>query len=64
MGDPSCFRKDISLGFEVGSVDEKLAFLKEKGVSVHRAPVMPNPHIHFFFILDPDGLEIQFAERS
>lgn len=59
-----CFGKGISLGFEVESVDGKLAFLREKGVSVHRAPVMPNPHIRFFYILDPDGLEIQFVERS
>jgi lactoylglutathione lyase len=57
------FGKGISLGFEVNSVDGKLAFLKEKGISICRAPVKPNPHICFFYILDPDGLEIQFVEQ-
>jgi lactoylglutathione lyase len=57
------FGKGISLGFQVKSVDEKLAFLAEKGIPIHHAPVQPNPHIRFFHVLDPDGLEIQFVEQ-
>lgn len=53
---------DISLGFKVGSLDEKIAFLEKKGIRPHSGPFAPNPHTKFFFILDPDGLKIQFVE--
>ena len=55
--------QDISLGFEVKSVDEKIAELKQTGIDIHSGPFQPNPHIKFFFILDPNGLKIQFAEN-
>lgn len=54
--------KDISLGFAVKSLDEKLMFLEKKGIQVHSGPFTPNPHTKFFFILDPNGLKIQFVE--
>ncbi len=54
--------KDISIGFSVSSMDEKLAFIKEKGVAVHSGPFSPNPHVKFFFVLDPNGLSVQFLE--
>lgn len=57
------FGTDISLGFQVGSVDEKIAFLEKKGVKLHSGPFSPNPHTRFFFVLDPDGLKIQFVEN-
>lgn len=53
---------DISLGFDVKSVDEKMAFLEEKGIKIHSGPFAPNPHTKYFFILDPNGLKIQFVE--
>ena len=53
---------DISLGFEVESVDEMIEFVNEKGLAVHSGPFQPNPHIKFFYILDPNGLKIQFVE--
>jgi lactoylglutathione lyase len=55
--------KDISLGFEVNSVDEMIAKLKQDGIAIHSGPFQPNPHIRFFFVLDPNGLRIQFAEN-
>lgn len=55
---------DISLGFAVNSLDEKLAFLEEKGIGVHSGPFAPNPHTRFFFIQDPNGLKIQFVENA
>lgn len=55
--------QDISLGFEVESVDKMIAFLKEKGRNSHSGPIQPNPHTRFFFILDPNGLKIQFVEN-
>lgn len=53
----------ISLGFEVDSVDEKMKYIKEKGLQVDSGPYQPNPHIKFFFVKDPNGISIQFAEN-
>lgn len=53
---------DISLGFAVKSLEEKIAFLDENGIKIHSGPFAPNPHTKYFFILDPNGLKIQFVE--
>lgn len=55
--------KDISLGFEVKSVDEKIEFVKSKGITVNGGPFQPNPHVKFFYVQDPNGLKIQFVEN-
>lgn len=55
--------RDISLGFEVKSVDEMIAFVKEKGITDIVGPLSPNPHVRFFFVKDPNGLKIQFVEN-
>ena len=55
--------QDISWGFTVDSVDEKIDFLKEKGIEVLDGPFQPSPQSKFFFILDPNGLRIQFYEE-
>ncbi len=57
------FGTDISLGFEVDSVEEELKLIKEKGAAVHSGPFQPNPHVKFFYVLDPNGLKIQFVEN-
>lgn len=54
---------DISLGFEVKSVDEMMTFVKEKGIDIQSGAFQPNPHIKFFYVLDPSGLKIQFVEN-
>jgi lactoylglutathione lyase len=56
--------KDISWGFEVESVDNMIEFLKEKGIPIYEGPLQPNPNTRFFYILDPNGLKIQFVESS
>lgn len=53
----------ISLGFEVNSVEDMMNFVKEKGINMHSGPFQPNPHTRFFYVLDPDGLKIQFVEN-
>jgi lactoylglutathione lyase len=58
------FGQDISLGFEVDSIDEMMKLVKEKGIEIHSGPFRPNPHTKFFFVLDPNGLKIQFVETS
>lgn len=55
--------QDISLGFEVDSVDKMIAFVKEKGIDINSGPFQPNPHTKFFFVMDPNGLKIQFVEN-
>ncbi len=55
---------DISLGFEVDSVDEMMRFVKQNGIDIHSGPFQPNPHTRFFYVLDPNGLKVQFVEIS
>jgi lactoylglutathione lyase len=55
--------KDISWGFEVESIDETIALIKEKGLEINGGPFQPNPHVKFIFVLDPNGLKIQFVEN-
>jgi len=53
----------ISLGFTVDSLEQKMQFIKDKGIAIKRGPVQPNPHIRFFFIVDPNGFDVQFVEN-
>lgn len=57
------FGQDISLGFEVNSVDEMIIFVKEKGIDIHSGPFQPNPHTKYFYVIDPNGLKIQFVQN-
>jgi len=57
------YGEHISLGFEVNSVDEMMNFVKEKGIGIHSGPIQPNSHTRFFYVLDPNGLKIQFLEN-
>jgi lactoylglutathione lyase len=49
--------QDISLGFEIESVDEMVAYFNVKGIDIYSGPYQPNPHVKFFFVIDPNGLE-------
>lgn len=53
----------VSIGFEVASLDEAIEHLKNQGIPVARGPVTPNPSLRFFYVLDPDGFEVQLAEH-
>jgi lactoylglutathione lyase len=57
------FGNDISLGFEVDSVDIMIKKLKEKSIEIETDIIQPNPNIKFFYIKDPNGLKIQFVEN-
>jgi len=54
---------DISIGFEIESVEEKIKFLKEKEIDIESGPFQPNPSIKFFYIKDPNGLKVQLVEN-
>ena len=58
------FGQNISLGFEVNSLDEMITLLKEKGIDIESGPFSPNPHINYIYILDPNGLKIQLVESN
>ncbi len=53
---------DISWGFEVPSLDEMMEKMKQAGIEA-QGPFQPNPHVRFFYVLDPDGMRIQFVEN-
>jgi len=56
--------KDISIGFTVDSIDNKMEFLQGRGIEVLEGPFRPNPTVAFFYIKDPSGLRIQFVEKN
>lgn len=53
----------LSIGFEVDSADAFMADLRSRGVAIESGPHQPNPMVKFFYILDPDGLRVQFVEN-
>jgi len=58
------FGRDISIGFEVPSLDEMIVLLKEKGIDIKGGPIQPNPFMKFIFIEDPNGVRIQLVEHK
>lgn len=57
------FGKDISLGFTVESIEHVTSLLKQRNIAIHSGPFQPNPSIKFIYVLDPNGLKIQFVEN-
>ncbi|WP_037286224.1 VOC family protein [Saccharibacillus sacchari] len=53
----------VSVGFEVESLEGAMEELRHKGIPIARGPIMPNPRLSFFYILDPDGFEVQLAQH-
>lgn len=53
----------LSIGFATQDLNIAAADLKAKGITP--GPVInPNPHTRFFFIPDPNGVQIQFIEEK
>lgn len=61
-GDTSVAGNAISLGFAVDSLDDTMRFLAEQGIALESGPIQPNDHIRFIYVLDPDGVRIQFSQ--
>lgn len=61
--DDCSYGKDISIGFTVASLETTIEELKKKGIAIHSGPFQPNPGIKFMYVLDPNGLKVQFVER-
>lgn len=56
--------KGISIGFEVPSIEEAMEQIKEAGLVIKRGPVSPVAGTTFFFIDDPNGLEVQIVQHG
>ncbi|WP_455537768.1 VOC family protein [Terrisporobacter sp.] len=52
----------VSIGLAVDNLDKMINKLKSNNLDV-QGPIMPNPHIRFFFVKDPDGYTIQLLEE-
>lgn len=61
---PAEYGEFPSLGFQVDDLDVALAQVKEKGVPIIAGPIQPNPSTRFFFIHDPDGLQLEIIEQK
>lgn len=57
------YGNDVSLGFEVESIDKMLEDLNKQNIKVQSGPHQPNPTIKFIYVLDPDGMKVQFVEN-
>ncbi|KAA8999745.1 VOC family protein [Paenibacillus spiritus] len=54
----------ISIGFETESLEGTMERLNGCGVPVSRGPIAPRPDLRFFYVLDPDGFEVQLAHHG
>lgn len=53
----------ISVGFATDDLYKSAQELKSKGITTGKI-IVPNPHTRFFFIEDPNGVQIQFIESK
>jgi lactoylglutathione lyase len=55
---------DFSWGFLTENLEATYDLCKEKGVPIYTEIVSPQPNVRFFYVLDPNGLKVQFAEQK
>jgi lactoylglutathione lyase len=53
----------VSVGFLVDNLEEKMAFVQQRGIKIHSGPFAPSKRTRFFFVSDPDGVLVQFVEQ-
>lgn len=53
----------ISMGFRTGSLEQSMVELANAGVPVVRGPITAGGGVRFFFVIDPDGYEVQIVEQ-
>ncbi|MEA2066090.1 MAG: VOC family protein [Thermotogota bacterium] len=56
--------KGISIGFEVDSMNAAMKYVKNSGIEIKSGPISPNHSISFFFIEDPNDIEIQWLKTK
>jgi lactoylglutathione lyase len=57
------YGESISIGFAVDSVDAMLEKMKTESITVCRGPI-ETPRSIFFYIKDPNGLNVQFFQQK
>lgn len=55
---------DISWGFEVDSAEKMMALLNDKGIAIESGPFKTGNGSSYFYILDPNGMKLQFFENA
>ena len=45
-------------------LDQAMGHMKEQGVEIVSGPFQPNPNTRFFFIHDPDGVNLEIIEKK
>ena len=60
---PAQYGQDISMGFFVDDLDVMMKFVLDRNIPILGGPFKPNDHIRFFYVLDPNGLRIQFVQQ-
>lgn len=53
---------NLSLGFQVDSLDAMMGACKEQGVEIVSGP-FEGGGVKFFFVKDPNGVTVQFVEK-
>ena len=54
----------ISVGFAVDSLEEAIDHVAKHGFTVAIGPIVPNEHVRFVYIHDPDGYLVQLVETK
>ena len=53
-----------SLGFAVDDLDQAMKDMATHGIEIVSGPFQPNPATRFFFIKDPDGIQLEIIEQK
>lgn len=54
----------LSIGFEVDSLEKAMELMREHKIPIIRGPITPTPSTSFFFINDPNGVEVQIVQHN
>lgn len=61
---PSYGGRGISLGFVVDSLSKSIMKMTAMGIDIIKGPIEVPSGLKFFYVHDPDGLEIQLVEMG
>jgi lactoylglutathione lyase len=63
QGRERSYGNDLTLGFEVESIESVSKALAAAGVAIESGPHQPNPMLKFIYVRDPNGVHVQFVEN-
>lgn len=52
----------LSIGFQCKNIEEAMAKVVNSGLEAESGILHPNPNTSFFYVRDPDGIQIQVVE--